>query len=126
METQESELPASQGELSSRDLEIEALQTTLIDAHLSAQILEVKRICDRAWCCDYKKGLDRLRDHFLENPQTDLRTLNLISLQTDGVTLRHANTIGRKQMPDAFSEPSESPNSLMLYFCSHPFIFLFM
>lgn len=85
VEALESGLAALQEVLVSRDLEVEALRSELtkvegVGASLLAQLSTAKGIRNWAWACGYKEGLDRLKDHLLENPQTILRMLNLMCL----------------------------------------------
>lgn len=76
IEALESRLATSQEELTSRDLQVETLRVELVDskeamAHLSIQMSVVKTVHDQAWGYSYKEGLDRLRDFDLVSLQAD-------------------------------------------------------
>lgn len=59
---------------------------------------------NQAWAYGYIEGWKRMRDHVLEGPQGDLRSLDLAKLPSNPQALKHGTSIGLEWMPNTFSD----------------------
>lgn len=77
---------------------------------------------DDAWSHGYLKGLERMRDYVILNPQKSskaleehLRVVDLKDLEFDLAALNHVGEIGRVMIPNEFlledDDPSDQPFS---------------
>lgn len=62
--------------------------------HLHQELSHICQVCNEAWCNRYSEGLMRLKDHMLLDSGSDLRLLDLKSLEPDLAVLEEGARIG--------------------------------
>jgi len=67
---------------------------------LCEELSHVRLVCDDAWNYDYLEGLERMRDHVLLIPRSNLRSLKVQELPPDPAALKRGASIGKIADPE--------------------------